>query len=90
MPTNTPTSDPISDDLTDGVIYGDRYHTISTVAESPVQAGVLYAGTTDANVWRSLDEGDDAGHIVVSELILSAGGTLTTATMTDKSWIPCH
>lgn len=48
---------PISDDLTDGVIFGDRYHTISTVAESPVQAGLLYAGTTDANVWRSLDDG---------------------------------
>lgn len=42
---------PISDDLTDGVIFGGRFHTISTVHESPLDAGLLYVGTTDGNVW---------------------------------------
>ncbi|HRI59382.1 MAG TPA: hypothetical protein PK228_06655, partial [Saprospiraceae bacterium] len=43
---------PVSDDLTDGNIYGSRYHTISTLHESPLDADLLYAGTTDGNVWR--------------------------------------
>lgn len=43
---------PISADLTDGNIYGARFHTISCLDESPVQAEKLYAGTTDGNVWR--------------------------------------
>ena len=43
---------PISDDLTDGVIYGDRFHTISTLDESPLDPDLLYVGTTDGNVWR--------------------------------------
>lgn len=47
----------ISDDLTDGIIYGSGFHTISTVEESPLNADHLYAGTTDANVWRSLNGG---------------------------------
>lgn len=48
---------PISPDLTDGVIYGDRFHVITTVEESPVNANVLYAGTSDANVWYSPNAG---------------------------------
>lgn len=44
--------DPISDDLTDGNIFGGSFHTISTVAESPVNPDLIYAGTTDGNVWR--------------------------------------
>lgn len=43
---------PVSDDLTDGVIFGERYHTISTLDESPLTPNLLYAGTTDGNVWR--------------------------------------
>lgn len=43
---------PISSDLTDGNIYGPQFHTISCVEESPVLAGKLFAGTSDANVWR--------------------------------------
>ncbi|MEO6039750.1 MAG: sialidase family protein, partial [Saprospiraceae bacterium] len=43
---------PISGDLTDGNIYGARFHTISCMDESPVQAEKLFAGTTDGNVWR--------------------------------------
>lgn len=48
----------ISDDLTDGVIFSPSFHTISTVAESPVVQGLLYAGTTDGNLWRSDGDGD--------------------------------
>jgi photosystem II stability/assembly factor-like uncharacterized protein len=50
---------PLSPDLTDGIIYGDRYHVITTVEESPVNSNILYAGTSDANVWRSLDGGSN-------------------------------
>jgi photosystem II stability/assembly factor-like uncharacterized protein len=47
---------PISEDLTDGVIFGNSFHTISAIDESPLVAQRLYVGTTDGNVWR----GDDA------------------------------
>lgn len=59
--TNAPWSvwTPISEDLTDGVIYGDRYHTISSVGESRVDPNIIYAGTTDANVWRTTNGGGD-------------------------------
>lgn len=43
---------PISDDLTDGNIFGGRFHTISTLHESPINPEILYVGTTDGNVWR--------------------------------------
>ncbi|MFZ4427811.1 MAG: VPS10 domain-containing protein [Saprospiraceae bacterium] len=43
---------PISPDLTDGNRYGSLFHTISTLAESPLDSTLLYAGTTDGNVWR--------------------------------------
>lgn len=46
----------ISGDLTDGNIWGA---TISTIAESPLNGNYLYAGTSDANVWRSLDGGNN-------------------------------
>lgn len=48
---------PISPDLTDGIVFAPRFHTISTVAESPVNQDFLYAGTSDGNVWRSLNGG---------------------------------
>lgn len=48
---------PISPDLTDGNIFGDRFHTISTVEESPVVMNKLYAGTTDGNVWTGTPSG---------------------------------
>ncbi|MBC7448237.1 MAG: T9SS type A sorting domain-containing protein [Hymenobacteraceae bacterium] len=47
----------ISPHLTHGLIFAPRFHTISTVAASTVSDQVLYAGTTDANVWRTLDDG---------------------------------
>lgn len=45
----------ISSDLTDGVIYGDRFHVITTLAQSSLNEDYLYAGTSDGNVWRSVD-----------------------------------
>ena len=50
---------PVSDDLTDGQIYADRFHTITSIAESKPQQGLIYVGTTDGNVWRSDYGGDD-------------------------------
>jgi len=43
--------DTISEDLTDGPIDPDYYHTISALSESPIVPGLLFAGTTDGNVW---------------------------------------
>lgn len=47
----------ISPDLTDGIIFGSNFHTISTVNESPLDSNVIYAGTTDGNVWVSTNYG---------------------------------
>ncbi len=49
--------DSLSPDLTDGNIYGARFHSISTIDESPLKKGQLYVGTTDGNVWRSANDG---------------------------------
>lgn len=50
--THLPYWNPISEDLTDGVVFGERFHTISTLNESPLDPDLLYVGTTDGNVWR--------------------------------------
>lgn len=42
----------ISDDLTDGPGNAPGFHTVTCVGESPLQAGKLLAGTSDANVWK--------------------------------------
>ncbi len=47
-----PTWSTASGDLTDGPIFGPRFHVISALSESPREAGLLYVGTSDANVWR--------------------------------------
>jgi len=49
----------ISEDLTDGIILNKRYHTITTISESPLSANVLMAGTVDANVWITKDGGEN-------------------------------
>ncbi len=46
----------ISPDLTDGTTE-HLSQTISTIHQSPLEANILYAGTTDGNIWRSLNEG---------------------------------
>ena len=47
----------ISGDLTDGPISEDRFHVITTLSQSPLDENVLYAGTSDANVWSSINGG---------------------------------
>ncbi len=44
--------EPISEDLTDGPGDNARYHTISTIHESPLLQGLVYVGTSDGNLWR--------------------------------------
>jgi len=46
---------PISGDLTDGT--NDDFHVITTLHQSPVNAQVLYAGTSDARVWVTQNDG---------------------------------
>ena len=46
-----PNWSPITEDLTDGNIYGARFHTISTLDESPIDPNQVIVGTTDGNVW---------------------------------------
>jgi photosystem II stability/assembly factor-like uncharacterized protein len=55
---NPPNYTAISDDLTDGNIYGDRFHNISTIDQSVLTPDYYYVGTSDGNVWRSLNGGD--------------------------------
>ncbi len=47
----------ISGDLTDGLVLHPRYHAITTLDESPIQEGLLYVGTVDANLWRTENGG---------------------------------
>jgi photosystem II stability/assembly factor-like uncharacterized protein len=47
----------ISPDLTDGVIFGDRFHTITAVGLSEVNSNYIIAGTSDGNVWISTTAG---------------------------------
>lgn len=49
----------VSPDLTHGKPGPSAYngHTITTIAESPLKAGLVYAGTDDGMVWRSGDGG---------------------------------
>ena len=46
----------ISPDLTNGET-DHLNQTISTIHQSPIDANILYAGTTDGNIWRSLNAG---------------------------------
>lgn len=48
---------PISEDLTDGI--ADRYHTITTLCQSPLDNQLLYVGTSDGKVWRGDHDGLD-------------------------------
>ncbi|MDB4414992.1 T9SS type A sorting domain-containing protein [bacterium] len=52
-----PEWNPISEDLTDGADANSRYNNITAIDESPIEEGLLYAGTGDGNVWR----GDNVG-----------------------------
>jgi photosystem II stability/assembly factor-like uncharacterized protein len=57
-----PTWEAISPDLTNGrtdFIEDGLSQTIATIDQSPLDEAVLYAGTTDGNVWHSLNGGAD-------------------------------
>jgi hypothetical protein len=47
---------PISDTLVDYNVDALR-HQITTLSESPIEKNILYVGTTDGQVWNSLDGG---------------------------------
>jgi photosystem II stability/assembly factor-like uncharacterized protein len=48
----------ISEDLTKGELMGGgRYPTVTTIAESPLDPAILYAGTNDGNLWVTTDGG---------------------------------
>ena len=53
----------ISPDLTDGNIFGRNFHTISCLHESPLNADLLMAGTSDGNVWQTNDRGNNWNRI---------------------------
>lgn len=58
---------PISNDLTDGVdAFRDDLHTITTIAESPLAANKIMAGTGDANVWLTVNDGTSWNNITGS------------------------
>lgn len=57
---------PISNDLTDGVIFGDGFHNISSLGESPLDPDIIYAGTSDGNVWITLDVGNNWTDVTAS------------------------
>jgi len=48
----------ISPDLTNGPTEHLR-QTISTLDQSPINPNILYAATTDGNIWHSMNEGTD-------------------------------
>ncbi|MEM8906908.1 MAG: T9SS type A sorting domain-containing protein, partial [Bacteroidota bacterium] len=52
-----PLWEPISPDLTDGIILHPRFHTITSLSESGISPSILYVGTTDGNVSRTVDGG---------------------------------
>jgi len=54
---------PISADLTDGIIYGERFHTISAIDNSDLNAQKIYVGTSDGNVWTSANDGNTWNNI---------------------------
>ena len=55
---------PTSTDLTKGDLYGGSFNVISTIDESPQNANTLYAGTSDGNVWASMDAGSNWSKIM--------------------------
>ncbi|MCD4735560.1 MAG: hypothetical protein K8R53_05920 [Bacteroidales bacterium] len=56
----------ISPDLSNGPGPGNlTYGTITTIAVSPANSDIVYAGTDDGNVWVSMDDGGTWSHISV-------------------------
>lgn len=80
-----PNFEQISEDLTDGIIFNPRYHTITTLQESPIIPGLLYVGTVDANVWRTDDDGDS--WINITDGLPERYVTDIKASPTDEDWV---
>ncbi len=54
---------PISNDLTDGLILDPRFHNISAIDNSNLNAQKIYVGTSDANVWMTANDGANWSNI---------------------------
>jgi len=54
---------PASNDLTDGIVFDPRFHTISAIGTSAANSQYVYSGTTDGNVWSSLNGGTSWNNI---------------------------
>ncbi len=51
--------EPISPALTDSIILLDLTSNLSALSESPLTRNILFAGTGDGNLWRSVDYGEN-------------------------------
>lgn len=71
--------DSISNDLTDGNIFGARFHTISAIDHSTLNAQNLLVGTTDANVWYTNNDGTTWNNIT---------GSLPNRYVSSVKWSP--
>ncbi len=71
--------DSISTDLTDGNIFGARFHTISAIDHSTLNAQKLIVGTTDANVWFTNNDGTTWANIT---------GSLPNRYVSSVKWSP--
>jgi photosystem II stability/assembly factor-like uncharacterized protein len=49
----SPRWDSVSNDLTDGIVTASTFHNISAIHSSAIDEEIVYAGTSDANVWVS-------------------------------------
>ncbi len=56
---NFPFWQPISNDLTKGPIWGEGRNNISVVEESKLVNDRVFCGTSDGNVWRTIDGGNN-------------------------------
>ena len=62
----------ISDDLTNGRVAGNvPYGTLTTLSESPLRFGLMYAGTDDGNIQISMDNGYTWSKVNISVLVPS-------------------
>lgn len=80
-----PQWDTISFDLTDGTPNGNLNHNISTISESPLEPGLVYAGTADGNLHRN--DGDDFSWTSISAGLPKRYLTDVEASPTYENWV---
>lgn len=61
--------------ITPDVTGAETFATITSLAESPLHAGLLYAGTDDGNLWVSSDDGDSWSDVTGATSNLVPDGT---------------